>query len=427
MSTFTESQDMNGNVSESNKNMEESSTQNNEFSRKTIEKLGSSVRLTDSDDKGLELYCYVNCSAEDDPDLHKCRGVVFNGNNIVMKAFPYTVEYRHTETEQLKNSVENHFTDCSFYDSHEGSLVRMFFFDGKWYTSTHRKLDAFKSKWASKESFGTCFKRALEAEVEKNSELRDALPQNDQSLLERFQSTLDQSKQYMFLISHTEENRIVCLPPESPVVYHVGTFVNSELVMTEKCRIPYPRKHDFLNMESLIDYVSNIDIRNLQGVICFAPNNKQYKIVQTDYMDLFNARGNEPSIKFRYLQVRMIPKTLNMLFYLYPDMVPTFNDIENIIYDISKKIYSAYVQRFIKKCFVTVPVEDFAIIRECHKWHEEDRIKNRINLDKVIDIINKQNPTAINHMIRSHKLENDPKNAEKKTKPIIVPLKRLVK
>ena len=400
--TNTELQNINGNVSEI-KNIEEPETQNYEFNRKTIEKLGASIRLTDSDDKGLELFCYVNCSENDDPELRQCRGIVFNGDNIVMKAFPYTIEYNHKNLEQI-NNLQLDFKKCLFYDSHEGSLIRMFFFDGKWYTSTHRKLDSFRSKWASKESFGTCFKKALEAEVDKNSNLRESLPDNDQGLLERFQSTLDETKQYMFLVRHTAENRIVCISPETPVVYHVGTFVNGDLVMTEKCHIPYPTKHQFNDINGIIDYVSKIDIRNLQGIICFAPDNKQYKIVHHDYMELFNARGNEPSIKFRYLQVRMNPKTLDMLLYLYSEMAPVFDEIENTIYDIAKKIYSAYVQRFIKKCFVTVPVEDFAIIRECHKWHEEDRINNKISLDNVIDVLNKQTPTGLNRIIRLHKL-----------------------
>lgn len=372
-----------------------------EFNRTVIESLDNRVRVTDKDEAtGLELFCYVHCSPEDDSIIHQCRGVVFHENNIVMRAFPYTLEYAHTEKKQIEEKIHSDFKDCSFYDSHEGALVRMFNFSGRWYTSTHRKLNAFHSKWASKESFGTSFKRALEAEVKNNKILKDSIPESGESLLERFQSTLDTTKQYMFLVLNTEENRIVCDPPSRPTLFHVGTFVDGKLVMTENINIPHSRKHTFVNIDELVDYVSKVDIRNLQGVIVFAPGNKQYKILHKNYQEFFNVRGNEPSIKYRYLQVRMNSRMVNMLYYLYPDMNDTFDKYENTIYAIAKMIYSSYVDRYIKKIWVSVAKEEFNVIRECHKWHEEDRKKNRITLDKVIEKLNEQNPTNLNKMIR---------------------------
>lgn len=400
-------------ISKKNTDMTETNNyEESEFTRETINKLGNRVRLTDSAD-GLELYCYVKCDSTDDPVLQNCRGVVFHENEIIMKAFPYTIENSHTDFEEIDKNISSLFDKCSFYDAHEGSLIRLFYFNNKWFMSTHRKLNAFKSKWASKDSFGTCFKRALEVEVQNNKDLSDTLPNNDNSLLERFQETLDKEKQYMFLVRHTDENRIVCEAPETPTLYHVGTFVNGELVMTEDCKIPYPKKHQFNDLNDLLNHVDNIDIRKLQGIICFTPNNKQIKINHCDYNDLFRARGNEPSIKFRYLQVRMNTKITDMLFHLYPNMAETFDEIENNIYDVCKNIYNAYVQRFIKKRFVTVPTEEFVVVRECHSWHEENRVSNRITLDKVIQIFNKQSPSSINRMLRRYKLEKEEKTIDK--------------
>jgi hypothetical protein len=392
---------------DSNKNIPES-----EFTRDTITRLGNKVRLTDSCD-GLELFCYQSCTEEDDVSLQSCRGVIFNDNDIVMKAFPYTVEYIHTNKKNIEESINQIFKDCSFYDAHEGALIRMFYFNNKWYISTHRKLDAFRSKWASKESFGTSFKLALEAYANYDQTFKNNLPTKSSNIIENFQETLDKNKQYMFLISHNAENRIVCITPQYPIIYHVGTFVNGELNMTENCGIPYPRKYDFNDMDSLLEYVNNIDYRYLQGIICFAPNNKQYKIIHKEYDQFFKVRGNEPSIKFRYLEIRMNRKLTEMLFFLYPHMNFVFDEIENTIYAICKNIYNAYVQRFIKKRFVTVPTEEFSVIRECHSWHEEDRGKNKINLEKIITVFNKQNPSSINRMIRRFKLEKEQKKLEK--------------
>lgn len=381
-----------------------------EFNRANIEALGSLVHLVDSDDENkLDMFCYVKCSESDNELLKQCRGVVFNGEDLVMKAFPYTIEYNHTENEQLSSVFEN-FNDWTFYESHEGTLIRMFYFADKWYVSTHRKLNAFHSKWASRESFGTSFKAALASEEETNGEFKKSLPDGE-NILERFQTTLDKSKQYMFLIRNNVENRIVCAVPERPTVYHVGTFVDGELKRDENINIPGPRELKFDDFNDLLDHVDKVYYRDLQGVIAFDRDNKRViKLYHQNYQDLFKARGNEPSIKFRYLQVRMQARTTSMLYHLYPEKIETFDEYENALFEIAHNIYRSYVQRFIKKRYVTVPREEFSVIRECHSWHLNDRKNNRISITKVIEVLNTQSPTHLNHMIRRYKIEKSRQN-----------------
>ena len=387
-----------------------------EFNRKTIDSLGNRVRLTDKDETaGLELFCYVQCNSNDTIALHQCRGVVFHGDQLVMQAFPYTIEYTHMDTDTINKNLGDIINQCKFFDAYEGTLIRMFYFEDRWYISTHRKLNAFRSKWAARESFGTCFKKALDQLYDDNEDFRNSIPDGQENLLDRFQSTLNKDKQYMFLVLHSHENRIVCSTPENPVVYHVGSFVNGQLDIEDKCNIPYPKQYNFETVNDIINHVKNVDIRILQGLICFGPNNTQYKIIHKDYDELFRARGNEPSIKFRYIQTRMNRRVVDMLYHLYPDLIQTFDEIENHIYHIAKNIYNSYVQRFIKKKFVTVPTEEFNVIKECHKWHELDRVSNRIHIDKVIDTLNQQTPTSINRMIRRYRTEQNDGTVVKKT------------
>jgi len=378
------------------------------FTRTAVEGLGNRVSMTDSDEEaGLQLFCYVNCEASDESLLKECRGVVFNNQEVVMRAFPYTLEYSHTDTDNIKSNIFPILKDCKVFDSYEGSLIRMFYFNGKWYTCTHRKLNAFRSKWASKESFGTSFKKALDSEMKNNADLRESLPDGEECLLERFQSTLDPCNQYMFLVLNNDENRIVCESPEKPTLFHVGTFVDGELSMNENINIPRPKEHNFDNIDDMINYIKNIDIRRMQGVIIFTPNNNQYKILNQEYLELFKARGNEPSIKYRYLQVRMDRRLTDILYYLYPTMINKFEEYENTIYAIAQNIYKSYVERYIKKKWITVPVEEYNVMRKCHTYHEQDRKQNRISLKKVIEILNCQSPSILNKMIRKYQNEKD--------------------
>jgi len=211
----------------------------------------------------------------------------------------------------------------------------------------------------------------------------------------------------MFLVLNNDENRIVCDSPERPTLFHVGTFVEGKLSMNENINIPRPKEHNFENVDDMINYIKNIDIRRMQGVIIFTPNNNQYKILNQEYLELFKARGNEPSIKYRYLQVRMDRRLTDILYYLYPTMINKFEEYENTIYAIAQNIYKSYVERYIKKKWITVPVEEYNIMRKCHTYHEQDRKQNRISLKKVIEILNCQSPSILNKMIRKYQNEKD--------------------
>lgn len=376
-----------------------------ELSRDLIESMNKDVKLTDSKD-GLDLFCYIKCSVSDSNLLKKCRGVVFKGDKLIMNGFPYTYEFSEDNSEEINERIKGIFDECTFFDSHEGTVIRLFNYNGIWYNSTNRKLDAYKSKWSSKESFGLFFREALHSEYANNEEFRNRIsPDESRDIIERYQETLDIDKQYMFLLINNNENRIVCQPPTRPIVYHVGTFIDGNLNMGENINIPYPKKHNFKNIEEVYNYASQIDISKLQGVIVFAANNIQYKIFNKEYAYLYKVRGNEPSIKFRYLQVRQDKEYVKLLRELYPNSLKTFEEYENIIMEIAKIINRAYVDRFIKNLYVSMPQEEYGVIRACHAWHLSDRSENKISLSKVIEVLNQQEATILNKMIKRYYLE----------------------
>jgi hypothetical protein len=135
------------------------------INRENVEKLSNVIKLVDSDqENNLDLFCYLNCKKSDPEFLQKCRGLVFNEKNLVLKGFPYTQEY----TEDDNKDFDFDISTCLFYKSYEGCLIRIFYFNNKWYTSTNKKLNAFRSKWASKKSYGTFFNEALEYQFKNN-------------------------------------------------------------------------------------------------------------------------------------------------------------------------------------------------------------------------------------------------------------------
>jgi hypothetical protein len=206
----------------------------------------------------------------------------------------------------------------------------------------------------------------------------------------------------MFVTKNTKENRIVCDAPENYTVYYSGSLdkSGSDFNMDYICITP-STKRPFCNLDEVSEYVKNVDPKKLQGIFVYnSSNNKTCKLVNTAYNNMFNARGNEPNIKFRYLQVRNDVNYKKCLYELYPNYIPDFEKHERDIFEIGDYLYNAYISRFVYKEFCSVPSEYYTIIRQCHGWHILDRANNKITLNKVLSVMDEQPGYVLNRMIK---------------------------
>lgn len=368
------------------------------------------IRLIDSDpENNIDLFSYDTCSPTDPEIVKACRGIVFQNNDIVLQSFPYTYEF--TEDENRKE-VEDIFASSSplrFFDAFEGTLIRIFSYNNKWYLSTNRKLDAFKSRWGVKTSYGDYFIEALKHEIIVSSVFREKLGFNEESgeqastatILDRLFNILNPEKQYMFFLINNFSNRIVC-EYDHPKFLHVGTFHQGVLCLEhDNLGFDYPKEHFFESPDELFNYVNNkVDFKLLQGIIIFGENNKQYKVYNKTYLEWLKIRGNEASIRFRYIQLRNNPEKRDLLLQLYPEFRETVFNIEITIREICNHILEAYINRFIRKQHVVLPVEQFIVLSEVHKWYLQDKDNRRVNIMIVIETLNKQNAPTINRMIK---------------------------
>lgn len=347
------------------------------------------IKKVDSDDS-LDIYSYISCNNNDCELVRNCRGVVMDGCDVVVKG-NYTLEYTDSEYCDLED-----ISNFRFFDSHEGTLIRVFFHN-KWYITTHRKLDAFRSRWSSKTTFGNMFANSIDVHYTKN-EIK--VPEGV-DLLEHFLSTLDKDRQYMFFVRNIETNRIVCDVPEFPTLYHIGTVIDDRLVIDDDvCGIPRPREHNFSSMSELVSFVKECNPFEIQGIIAFNDTQSVFKVMHSEYKRLFDIRGNQPSIKYRYLQVRNDERLRSELYKLYPSCIEILDSCERIIGEIINNIYNSYVNRYIKKQYVKVPPEEFAIMKQCHGWHCEDRARNRVSYNKIRELVDNTDPKDLNTMIK---------------------------
>ncbi len=388
--------------------------------------VSTDIRLTDTLGS-LRLYHYVYCDRDSDDAIKNCRGIVREDDTIVCKTFKYTDEYLVSEKELIDARIHS-FNQCKFYDGEEGATLRLFFYKGKWILSTHRKLDAFRSKWGNprSKSFGQMFIDGLKFEVVSGSlqgkvNYDSSSDNSDTQMFDSYCSSLDQNKTYCFLVRNSAENRIVCDALEHPQIYFVGSFERSTHLLVEgnDSGISMPQEHKFQNLDELLQYVDNIDHKKKTSIIVYMPNQQQFKITNARYLDYFKARGNEPSIKFRYLQIRLDRDMVALLYSLYPEEITNFENYENILEKISKRVEQSYVKRYIPsrdgsaKTFVSLPQPQFFIMQACHNWHISDRANNKVSIDKIHEVIDNQSAESLNKLIKSF-LQAEAENSEDK-------------
>lgn len=350
------------------------------------------ITKTDSDGE-VSIFCATAESGH-----NNCRGVVFNGEDLFFKGFPYCVEMND-------QTVFDHNLDmdkCRFFDAHEGTLIRVFNTNGKWYTSTNRKLDAFKSKWAAKtQTFGESFAKAVRELVFP----LDGIEDNKEFLEDIYNKWLDPTKKYMFMLKATAEERIVC-DIEKNTIYHVGTFDKEDNLSLDETvtfnteTVKKPVEHLFYDPDDLASHIQyNMDHRKHQGILGVHQDGTHYKILSKEYETLFSIRDNTPSLRFRYLQLRSDETKLGQFFALYPEVRGEAEKVESENFDLCHVLHKKYIAIYVGKCR-DVPTSEIEkkVLNIIHKQFLKTRITT--TPERIDEILLLGSPSNVNKLLK---------------------------
>ena len=334
----------------------------------------------DLNDK-LLLYHFSTCDNNSNEEVKNMRGIIVDYcGKLICKTFSFTPEYSPEQYDELEK-ILSPCDKCKFFLSKEGTTLRLYYYNNKWHLSTHRKLDAFKSYWGSNKSFGELFEKTINTQLELT--------------LEEFYNSLDKDYIYAFLLTNNSENRVVCYSSLSSI-FCVGIFKmkdnNTILLDTNDyvkiTGISTPKQLQFESVRALCDFVKYISYYSNPGVVVYLPNDNLIKVINSTYSSLYKIRGNQPNLKFRYLQIRNDNEVKEKFLFLYSDFENLFKDVENKIFSLATLIFEVYKIRYIHKHFLVVPGNQHYILKLCHHWHLQDRVTNKITLKKVLEIIN---------------------------------------
>lgn len=335
------------------------------------------IAMTD-DDGTYQVYCSSAPQTE-----FECliRGYIFKGRQLIYRGFPFTEEITCDNVSRLEKI---NLADFKISWSYEGTIVKFMHVDDKWLMTTHRKLNAFKSRWASKTSFGHLFVEALQKDY--------GFPS-----YEDFLDQLQTSRRYHFILINNADNRIVVRPElqeESIYLVLVTDDRDRRLAVHEAIGfIPINDSIRFDSVADLVRAVRDIDPFEKQGVLLFSEDYRvQYRVLNSVYADYANVRNNISCRAFCYCIARRDADKRRKYLELYPDSAPIAEWFESRIPVIAAELLLAYKNRYIMKNYVHVSQERHGLLLKIQQYYVETKrhhpVHKRITLADVTRIIN---------------------------------------
>ena len=339
------------------------------------------IRVLDVDEN-LHLLHYLNTViSQENPVLNEelmkeighVRGTVVDSDSgkVVCRSFPFTPEAVVDDTQRFQELVGN-LNGAATFSAVEGTIVRLFFHGGEWKLCTHRKLDASSSFWSGP-TFGSMFNSTRKFEY----------------------TSLNKDWCYVLLLSHPG-NRLV-YKVEQPQLMLVTIYdrASEKFLPQVDWKLPagvvMPTIVAASNHQELKETVNGMGSFDRSGVIVISDmtNPRPVKVINSTYFVLRTTRGNEPSMRNRYLQLRGTPQVMTLMqWYAEPEYQTKFEEAEKEVENLVKRMHGMYIHRYIKKNFDTLPKEEFVVLQRCHTWHSTDRVKNIVTAQKMREILN---------------------------------------
>ncbi|AAS18177.1 unknown [Singapore grouper iridovirus] len=273
----------------------------------------------------------MSCASADAVERYPAvRGLVHCGKNVIFRSLPHPL-VRETIPKELA------LKDCLVYPAVEGAVVNVFYHDDKWMICSNKKFDISKSSWsAAPGSFKRAFVKCLRATWNDHSSWADPF---DKSYLQRFcEVNLCSEKGYIFMV-FTPEERIMC-SKEKETLKLLATYdrfsdqhcYDNYLRLSCGTEIQCSQALKFGNAHNLLKKLNKQDPRESAGFVVIAPNGKHYKLFSAEYARILRARGEQPRILNRFLQLKEAgedgEEDIKVLCEYYPEVAEATKNID---------------------------------------------------------------------------------------------------
>ena len=311
------------------------------------------LQVTDRDDS-LALMSYNECTNDSSERLKSCRGIVVDRKTgrVLWMSNGYVDQY----VDECP-MTDADLAGYSAYVALGGTCLRLFYHNNRWVLCTHRKLDAFDSRWGSDTSFGKLFV--------------DALMANYALQYDVFLSDLNKEHMYSFFL-HTSPGG-----PDESELYIVsthdkhGVVTDSDIGVTEQ-----PKLAVAITADALLAFVRNIDSKH-QGVILRKEGSRDVKIVNAEYHAAVSRKQKETALAWEYLRVRSDCGAYKPFVDRNVESNKVFVYIEHRIQTAARRLVKEYTSRYgDDKYHYLQATEHFLLKRVRHKMRRHGDTEN---------------------------------------------------
>ncbi|AAU11006.1 hypothetical protein LDVICp161 [lymphocystis disease virus-China] len=334
----------------------------------------------------LRLFC-----APKEDDCKELRGLIYKKNKLVFASLPYN---RRAESCDV-------LFEGKFFPLAEGTIVNIFYINDQWFIASNKKFDLFKMKWASKNvSFGDTTFEAV------NHLWKEPLKPNETSrdYLSRFAFYhLNPKYGYIFLLSCTAEEKLVCKEPKIPrltllALYHKGTYIFEQFVrLNNRAIIRSPRILKIENLEQLDAYLEGCDPYETPGVLYIDSMGNHQKIYTEGYSQLSEIRGNDPDVirRFIYFFLREDRFAQDCLIRIHPKL----KQLEKTIRAHIHRIALCYLDLLESSDWTAQYWMNTCVLKFIK---ENCKSKDKSNLKKITTFLQKTNVYQFIELTQSH-------------------------
>lgn len=257
------------------------------------------------------------------------------------------------------------------YSFPEGTLLRLFFYNGEWKIATNRCLDASKSYFMSSISFLDMFKEIAE---------------------ENFFDKLDKNFCYCCILKHTGARVVLPVYKNEVVIVSKTNLENLETTFNKDYKTPD------LNQDSLVI--------NKDGKFFRVFSNKYIRM-----RELKKINNNNPVSRVVDLITKETGDTKEFLEY-FPEYMELYYFVFNNLEDFCKKVLEDYINLKIKKEQIHFPKIYYMLL--CRIHGEYIRTRNPTTIETVRKFVYETDTKSLRLMVFSEFLNESQQNEIKK-------------
>lgn len=287
-------------------------------------------------DNGFILFKYDTVYSDFSLDIVKeARGVILKEDTLEIVCYPFTKFFNVDE----ENADQIDWDSATVQEKIDGSLIKVWFCDGRWRISTNGMIDAFKAPLSTDvfcKTFGELFMETFDTD---------------------YFSVMDKDYTYMFeLVS--PYNRIV-VPYETIDIYHIGTRNNKtgEEINTS-IGIKKPKTYN-MHTEKQVKEAASVLPYDEEGYVVVDKDFHRVKIKSLAYVKAHRAITAKSLTTRNILETIIDGEDKEFLSY-FPEYRPLFNKVR-AMYAIYRK-HLQEVQEVVKEISErTFSKKDFAL------------------------------------------------------------------